>query len=177
MTKTFPVLETERLFLREMMYEDSPDILSYLSDTEVMKYYGMAPFKNIDEAREEISWYKEIYSLGSGIRWGITIKGSSTIIGSCGFHDWNKRHFRAEIGVELSRNYWRTGIMSEALTEILSYGFHHMGLKRIQALIEPENEASQKLFEKMGFQKEGLLRSYEFTVGKFDDLYMFAKIK
>lgn len=52
-----------------------------------------------------------------------------------------------------------------------------MDLQRIEALIEPANIPSQKLIEKQRFIREGLLRSYEFTSGKFDDLYMYSLLK
>jgi [ribosomal protein S5]-alanine N-acetyltransferase len=52
-----------------------------------------------------------------------------------------------------------------------------MNFQRIEALIEPPNLSSQKLVEKLGFIKEGLLRNYEFTRGKFDDLYMYSLLK
>ena len=52
-----------------------------------------------------------------------------------------------------------------------------MHLQRIEALIEPPNLSSQRLVEKIGFVREGLLRNYEFTRGKFDDLYMYSLLK
>ena len=63
------------------------------------------------------------------------------------------------------------------LEAVVNYGFHHFQLERIEALIEPANIRSQKLVEKQGFTREGLLRHYEFTCGKFDDLYMYSIIK
>ncbi len=60
---------------------------------------------------------------------------------------------------------------------IIGYGFEHMNFQRIEALIEPPNLSSQKLVEKLGFIREGLLKNYEFTCGKFDDLYMYSLLK
>ncbi|KAB2332109.1 GNAT family N-acetyltransferase [Cytobacillus depressus] len=177
LTKPFPVLETKRLFLREVVPSDAASILTYLSDQEVMEYFGMEPFQSEQDALEEIQWYNEIFSNKTGIRWGITIKGNDAVIGSCGFHDLSKKHVRGEIGAELSKDYWRKGIMTEALSAIIPYGFNHFNLMRIQALIEPPNTASIRLFERIGFSREGLLRKYEYTCGKFDDLYMYSLLK
>ncbi len=58
---------------------------TYLSDPEVVKYMGLAPFKSKKETREEFQWYEKIFSDNTGIRWGITLKGSENVIGSCGF--------------------------------------------------------------------------------------------
>lgn len=175
--ETFPVLETNRLVLRQVEKEDAISILKYLSDKDVMKYYGIEPFKTIEDALGEISWYQSIFKEQTGIRWGITLKGAYEVIGSCGFHNMIPQHYRTEIGYELSKSYWGQGIASEAFEAIISYGFEHLKIQRIQALIEPPNTPSLKLAEKYGFIREGLLRNYEFTSGKFDDLYMYSLLK
>jgi ribosomal-protein-alanine N-acetyltransferase len=146
----FPIIKTKRLILREIVAEDAGNILKYLSDKEVMKHYGLEPFTTVKDASNEIAWYKSILNEKSGIRWGITLKEQDDIIGSCGFLNRVHNHCRAEIGYELSKDYWGNGIA---------------------------NAASQKLIKKNGFIKEGLLRSYEFTCGKFDDLYMYSLLK
>ncbi|MEH7125667.1 GNAT family protein [Bacillus sp. JJ1532] len=175
--ETFPVLETNRLVLRKIEKGDANSILKYLSDKEVMKYYGLEPFKTINDALNEISWYQSILNERTGIRWGITLKGEDEVIGSCGFHNMIPQHYRTEIGFELSKSYWGQGLASEALEAVIRYGFEHLKLQRIEALIEPPNIPSQKLTEKQGFIREGLLRNYEFTCGKFDDLYMYSLLK
>lgn len=173
----FPTLETERLILRQVKQDDAGSLLTYLSDPEVMKHVGLFPFGSIEDALGEISWYDSIYEEKTGIRWGITMKGKGEVIGSCGFLKMAAQHFRAEVGTELSKEYWGQGIASEALEAVLRYGFMHLDLQRVEGLIEPANLPSQKLFEKHGFIREGLLRKYEFTCGKFDDLYMYSLLK
>lgn len=177
MEKEFPIIETSRLILRGVTTEDANDMFKYLSDIDVVKPMGLEPFKTIKDVWDEISWYKSIYDEGTGIRWGITLKDSGKVIGSCGFLNMLKKHCRAEIGYELSKDYWGKGIASEALEAVVKYGYDQFQLERIEALIEPANLASQKLVERQGFKKEGLLRHYEFTCGKFDDLYMYSIIK
>lgn len=172
-----PIIETSRLFLREVTNEDASDMLRYLSDKDVVKHMGLEPFQSIEDALDEISWYQSIHEDGSGIRWGITLKDSVKVIGSCGFLNRNTKHYRAEVGFELSKEYWGKGIASEALEAVIKFGFDHYSFERIEALIEPDNVPSQKLVEKQGFKREGLLRHYEFTCGKFDDLYMYSILK
>lgn len=174
---TFPVLETDRLILRQVYTYDAESVLRYLSDQEVMKYYGLEPFDTINDALDEISWYQSIFEENTGIRWGITIKNQNEVIGSCGFLNMVPKHYRSEIGFELSKDYWGQGIASEALKAICKYGFEQLNLQRIEALIEPPNQSSQRLVERLGFIREGLLRNYEFTSGKFDDLYMYSLLR
>ncbi|MBT2686877.1 GNAT family N-acetyltransferase [Bacillus sp. ISL-47] len=173
----FPKLETKRLILREVTTADDKDMLVYLSDIEVVKHMGIGPCQTIEQVNEEIGWYKSIYEQGTGIRWGITLKESGKIIGSCGFLNRAAKHYRSEIGYELSKEQWGKGIASEALAAVVKFGFQHLELERIEALVEPANLPSQKLIERQGFKREGLLRHYEYTCGKFDDLYMYSIIK
>ncbi|MFE8697374.1 GNAT family N-acetyltransferase [Cytobacillus sp. FJAT-53684] len=173
----FPIIETDRLILRQVTKDDANSLLKYLSDKDVMKYVGLEPFKSIDDALDEISWYESIVEKRTGIRWGITLKDQGEVIGSCGFLNLVSQHYRTEIGVELSREHWGKGIASEAFEAVIRYGFEQMNLQRIEALIEPPNIPSQKLAERQGFIREGLLRSYEYTCGKFDDLYMYSLLK
>ncbi|NYF25382.1 GNAT family N-acetyltransferase [Sporosarcina sp. JAI121] len=177
MEKEFPVIETRRLILREVTTADANDMFTYLSDKDVVKPMGLFPFQTVKDVWDEISWYQSIYEEGTGIRWGITLKGSGKVIGSCGFLNMLSKHYRAEVGYELSKDYWGKGIASEALEGVVKYGYQHFNLERIEALIEPANLLSQKLVEKQGFRKDGLLRHYEFSCGKFDDLYMYSIIK
>lgn len=67
--------------------------------------------------------------------------------------------------------------MSEALHAVLSHGFEHMELNRIDALVYVENERSIQLLQKLGFKQEGLLRDYFYLDGKFYDHYIFALLK
>ncbi|MET3574453.1 GNAT family N-acetyltransferase [Bhargavaea ullalensis] len=177
MSTEFPVISTERLILREATDGDAADMLQYLTDIRVVKHMGLAPFESTADAMDEIAWYRSIHAEGTGIRWGITLKDSGKMIGSCGFLNREARHFRAEIGYELSHDYWGRGLAGEALRAVVHYGFNRLQLERIEALIEPENGPSIKLVERNGFLREGLLRHYEYTQGKFDDLYMYSLLK
>lgn len=177
MKKEFPIIETERLMLRQVTTTDAADMFDYLSDEDVVKPMGLDPFQTVKDVWDEIEWYTSIYEEGTGIRWGITLKDSGKVIGSCGFLNRIPKHYRAEVGYELSKDHWGQGIASEALEAVVKYGYHHLQLERIEALIEPENVPSQKLVERQGFLREGLLRHYEFARGKFDDLYMYSIIK
>lgn len=122
-----------------------------------MKYYGFLPFDRMEEDQ-------------TGRRWEITLKTEDTVIGSCGYFNYKLQHRRAEIGYELSREYWAKGIASEAVQAILNYGFEQVRLHRIEALIDPPNKTSLKLVERLGFKKEGLLIDYEWAGDIFYDL-------
>lgn len=170
-------LKTERLTLRQVTQEDAASLFSYLSKPEVVRHMGLEPFTSVDDALDEIAWYDAIFANETGMRWGITLTGQDEVVGSCGFLNVSAKHHRAEIGFELSPDYWGRGIASEALEVVVRHGFTQLGFHRIEALVEPANTSSQRLLEQIGFTYEGLLRGYEFTQGKYDDLYMYSLLE
>jgi len=176
--QTFPQLETERLILRHMQTADAQAIFRILSDEEVTRHYDDATFTNVSQASDQIEAWESGYRNKRCIRWGIARKEEPFIVGSCGFYGIHTWHMRASIGYELARPFWRQGIMTEALTALLAFGFGEMGLNRIDAVIMPDNIASVRLLEKLGFCNEGLLRKYENWGSKgFVDLFMFAILR
>lgn len=82
------------------------------------------------------------------------------LIGSAGLYDWDREVRMAEAGYDLDPAYWGRGIMTEAMTAILAYGFEVMGLNRIQLVAMPRNTASLALAERLGFVREGVLRDH-----------------
>ncbi|MDP4087035.1 MAG: GNAT family N-acetyltransferase [Bacillota bacterium] len=172
----FPVLETDRLILRQITESDTKDIFSILSQNEVTSYYGQESMKNMEQAKEFIRFFEGKYHENRGIRWGIERKSQKGLIGTIGLDALVPNHKRADVGYEIHPDHWRKGYASEAVSRVLSYGFHTLGLRRIGAVVFPENIASIKLLEKMGFQKEGLLENYIFQNGVSHDSYVFSVV-
>jgi ribosomal-protein-alanine N-acetyltransferase len=173
----FPVLTTKRLILRKPTDEDVERLYDLSQDEEVMQYYGKEPYMEIAQARKEVDWFLKIWKEGTGTRWIISLKGADDFIGEIGFYDYEKKHKKTEIGFKLARKYWRKGYMSEALVAMLDYMYHNFDINRVQALVDPRNPASFLLLEKHGFQREGLLRDYEFERGGFVDLIMLSLLR
>ncbi|MCA0986516.1 GNAT family N-acetyltransferase [Guptibacillus algicola] len=119
---------------------------------------------------ERLDSYKEI-------KWGIAMRGEDRIIGTCGFENWHKKDFKAEVGFGLSPDYWQKGIMTEALMEVIKFGYKELELNRIEAIIYPDNFRSRKLLEKCGFREEGYLRDYHFVKDGFLDMVIFSVLK
>ena len=173
----FPVIHTDRLTLRKPTYDDVQPLLELSQDDDVMLYYGMEPFTEEKQSRDEIEWFLKIWREGTGTRWVITLKGEDDLIGEIGFYEYKKKHRRAEIGYKLSRSHWMKGYMTEALVGMLDYMYGNLELNRVQALVDPRNEASLRLIERQGFQRDGLLRSYEYERGAYVDLIMLSLLR
>ena len=84
---------------------------------------------------------------------------------------------RAEIGFMLDRALWRRGYMSEALRALLDYAFGTLGLERMEADVDPRNEASLGLLERLGFVREGYLRERWRVGGGVQDTVMLGLLK
>jgi len=176
--QSFPQLEARNLVLRRLQGSDSDAIFKILADNEVTRYYDEASFTAISQAGSQIEAWENGFVNKRCIRWGIARKADGGIIGSCGYYGFHPWHKRASIGYELARPFWRQGIMTEALDAILDLGFNRMELNRIEAVVMPENSASIKLLEKLGFHNEGLLKEYENWGSKgFTDLCMLSLLR
>lgn len=173
----FPILETERLILRPLRIEDAADLFEYFSKDEVTEFYDVDSFTDIKQAEKLIMNWKDKFNNSLAIRWGITLRTEDRVIGTCGFHRWEKKHFKAEIGYELSPENWRHGYMSEVLNAVTRYGFEVLELNRIEALIHRGNAGSKRVLERAGFHEEGLLREYFYEKQRFVDAVIFSKLK
>jgi [ribosomal protein S5]-alanine N-acetyltransferase len=175
--QSFPHLETRNLILRRIQLTDSNAIFKILGDDEVTKYYDEATFTDASQASNQIEAWENGFKSRRCIRWGIA-REDNQVIGSCGYYGLHPWHMRGSIGYELARPFWRQGIMIEALKAIINLGFDEMDLNRIEAVVLPENTASIKLLEKLGFENEGVLKEYENWGSKgYVDLCMFSLLR
>ncbi|MBD2091646.1 GNAT family N-acetyltransferase [Microcoleus sp. FACHB-1515] len=175
MSDSFPRLETDRLILRAAKLSDAEALYHVYADADVTRYLDLEAIASIEQARRIILHRSDRFRSGQAVRWGIALKSSYRLIGSCGFS--LRPGFRAEIGYELAPAYWRQGIMSEALTAIIGYGWRSTHINRFEAFTMLENTASAQLLLKLGFQEEGILRDYGFWKGTFHDLRSFALLR
>ena len=173
----FPVLETQRLILREIVSADAEAIFTLRSDAEVTKFNGVPTYVRIEQAHELIESMVKCYYDKRELRWGLTLKGDDRLIGMCGYNYWVRQDYRASIGYDLSRAFWGQGIMPEALRAIIEFGFERMALNRIEADASAENIASIRVLHKLGFQREGLQREQYFEYGEFHDLVLFSLLR
>ncbi|MGE1015812.1 GNAT family N-acetyltransferase [Bacillus wiedmannii] len=174
---SFPVLETERLILREITKEDSKAIFDYFSRENVTQFYGMNSFKDLKEAETLVENFQSAFHDKRGIRWGIVTKTENEFIGTIGFHAWSPQHKRTEIGYEIHPDYWRKGYISEAVRTVITYGFNKWDLNRIGAIIFTDNIASHKSVQKFGFKQDGLLREYMYQNNHPNDVISYSLLK
>lgn len=173
----FPLLDIDdNFYLREQKYSDAEDFYNYIAKPEVKQYILSTIPKTLDEAKEEIIYWIDLFYRKTGIYWAIANKETNQMIGAIGFHDLNYFNNRAEISYDLDLDHWGQGIMSKAMNTILKYGFEIMGIERIQASTIKVNLASIKILERNGFNFDGTLRNFRLHKGKYYNIEMYSKL-
>ncbi|HSI91748.1 MAG TPA: GNAT family protein, partial [Adhaeribacter sp.] len=97
-----------------------------------------------------------------------------TLIGTICLWRFDKANHRGEIGYQLHPDFWRQGLMHEAMQAVLDFAFQTLNLHSLSANINPENLASRKLLEKNGFVQEAHFRQDFYFRGKFLDSVIFS---
>lgn len=147
----FHEIETERLLLKNISYEDRAFILNQFSNDSINRYlFDAEPLNSLDEAHELINFYLQPEPRMQH-RWILTLKNNSAKIGTCGFHCWDKNLNCVDIGYDLQEEYWGQGLMSEALNAILDFAQNEMKVRQVHAHIYVDNSKSIRLVERFGF--------------------------
>ena len=174
----FPVLETPRLVLRELVASDAPALHAIQGDAELMRWFGSDPLADEAAASALIDtfagWRKGVVT---GTRWALQPKGESELIGTCGLFGWHRAWKKCFVGYELAPTRHGRGYMREALQAIIPWGFDSMALNRIEALIHPMNQPSLNLAASLGFVQEGLLREVGYWGGQHHDMLQLSLLR
>jgi len=170
----FPLITTERLFLRKVEMTDADEIFFLRSDKEVMRYIDRPPAESLEEACGFIQKITDLEKNSEAVTWAITLKGEDKLIGTVCYWNIRKEHYRAEIGYLLHPDFWGKGIMKEAMAEVIKYGFKVMNLHSIEANVNPDNKASIKLLEGYNFFREAYFKENYFFNGKFLDTAIYS---
>lgn len=164
--------QDEAIVLKTFTIADIDDFMEWATDDEVTEYMmwnsytlkGDAEdfFKNVVEKHP---WFKGI-CLGKKVIGSITldkVKGA----GCC----------RAELGYVMAKKYWGSGLATQAVRLAVGKGFEDLGVERIEAFVDHANIASQRVLEKNGFVKEGLLRNWVVQKGAVKDRLIYAILR
>jgi RimJ/RimL family protein N-acetyltransferase len=170
-------IRTDRLLLRAYRESDAEDLFAIFSNPEVMRYGSSPPWTSVDRAREIIA--RSIAALESGEHLGLVIERieDAHLIGQCALFKLNVACRRAEIGYSLAPQAWGNGYMNETLRALIGYGFDRMDLNRIEADVDPRNEPSVRTLERLGFQREGLLRERWIVNGEVSDSVLYGLLR
>jgi len=144
-----PVLETQRLVLREFQFEDLDALAAILCDPETMRYYPVS-FDSAAVA-DWIQRNRTRYANDGHGLWAMILKSTRELIGDCGLVRQSVDAVdEIEIGYHVRRDLWNQGYASEAARACRDHGFANLKVTRLISLIRPENLASRRVAEKNG---------------------------
>jgi RimJ/RimL family protein N-acetyltransferase len=151
-------LHSERLSIRKLEEADIDDLLLINGDERVTRFLPYATWRSEADGQ---AWYQRMLDFmheGNTLQFVIVEKATKRVIGTCMLFRYDEASRRAEIGYVMGHSHWRKGYSFEALTALIEYAFSELKLRRIEAEVEPDNNASNALLLKLGFICEGLLR-------------------
>jgi ribosomal-protein-alanine N-acetyltransferase len=169
----FPRLETPRLFLREIAEHDLPLIATLANDADIAGNTLNIPYP-YSEA-DAVAWRvlaQQGFRLGSAFTFAMELKQTQAFVGSVGLQ-LEKRFDRAEVGYWLSKAHWNQGLVTEALAEVLRFGFEELNLNKIFATHLAHNLASGRVMLKNGMLKEGELVQHVKRDEQYHDLWQY----
>ena len=148
----FPYLTSLRLRLRRLEQQDQQEIFNLRSDERVNLHLDRQPAKSLEDARLFIEKINNVVEKNEGVYWAICLKENPKLIGTVCYFDFSSAEESAEIGYELHPFYQGKGIMQEAVSLVIQFGFEVIQLKKITAFPSVDNLQSIKLLERNGFE-------------------------
>lgn len=171
-------VKTERLVLRIPSLADATAIFSaYAQDGAVLRYLAWRPHQNLQETEEFIALCLKAWEAETRFPYVITLQESGPAVGMI---EIRINSFKADVGYVLSQTYWGKGIAPEALRSLVAWSLNQPAIYRVWALCDVDNEASARVLEKVGMQREGLLRRQMVhpNIGEEPrDCYCYAVVK
>ena len=164
-----PTLVAPRLQLRWIEPDDLDDLYGVFSDPDVTRYWSHLAWTSPDEAPIYLESIHQGFQQGNLFQWGIALRGDDRLVGTTTLCDIDFAQGRAELGFALARDHWGRRYAREALTVLLAHAFGTLGLRRIEADVDPRNLPSLHTLEALGFLREGYLRQRWQVGGELQD--------
>jgi len=169
---------TQRLILRTPTLQDAAQIFqNYANDKLVTRYLHWQPHASIEMTRNFLKRCINVWKAGTAFPWVITLKDSLQVIGMI---ELRIDEHRADLGYVLARDYWEQGYASEAAQLVADWAIAQPSIYRVWAVCDVDNHASARVLEKIGMQREGMLRRWLFhpNIDKEPrDCFVYALIK
>ncbi len=171
-----PTLAGTRTRLRMPTAADAPDVLRVFGDADNVRYWSHGPMASLAEAERYVATIHAGWRDRSLFQWAVTVPPDDTLVGTVTLSGWMPDHRRAEIGFILRRDLHGQGLARDAVGTALAFADGPMDLHRVEADVDPENEASLALLRSLGFETEGFARQRWFTYGTWKDSVLLARL-
>jgi RimJ/RimL family protein N-acetyltransferase len=174
---TLPTLDGERVRLRPISAGDVPALFAVFGDAAVTRYWSTPALRNEAEASELLVQIDAKIRARFSFQWGIASRDDDALLGTCSIYRPDFEHLRSEIGFALGRVHWGRGYASEAIRLAIACAFDVLGLERLEADVDPRNDASLRALERLGFRREGYLRDRYRLNGEVQDSVILGLLR
>jgi RimJ/RimL family protein N-acetyltransferase len=167
-------IETARLSLLPVAPAHLDDLLEVNGDAQVTRF---VPYKTWVTRRDGEAWLSRMTALadsGGAHQLVLKRKPDGKVVGTLLLFKFNEASRRLEIGYALGRACWGQGFMREAVSATCDHAFAEMGIRRIEAEVNPSNAASCRLLSRIGFALEGTLRQRWTAKGLTYDTHIYG---
>jgi [ribosomal protein S5]-alanine N-acetyltransferase len=173
-----PTIRTERLLLRPFVRADAGAVLELAGAFEIADTTISVPHPySLQLATDWIVGHDRGRRRGRAFRFAITQAASGHLSGCVELRDLDQEHSQAELGFWVGKPFWHLGYASEAAWAVVQFGFESLELNRIYAFHMARNPASGKVLEKLGMQREGVLRQRVRKWERFEDVVAYAVLR
>lgn len=170
-----PPLRGDGVQLRGLTTDDVPGLHAIFSDAAVVRFMSIPQMTSEAATRKFLAQIHHGFRAGTLYQWGIVLE--QRIVGTCTLADIDRTNRRAELGFALAKAFWGRGLILRALPTVIQFAFERLDLRRIEADADPRNAASIHVLERLGFQREGLLRECYLQLGEVQDAMLFGLLR
>lgn len=171
------IFETKRLIARRFDPRDLDAFVAMRADPEVAKYQNWDGFQR----KDGIAFLASIAPLNPGdpgwFQFALEDKAGGGFAGDCGLRIVETDIRLAQIGYTIAPSRWGNGLATEAVSALIAYAFGNFDIHRITASVDPQNLASCRVLEKVGFRREALFRQSEWFKGEWADDAIYAMLR
>ena len=171
-----PVLATARLRLRAYRMDDVDAMHACYSDPAVMRFWNRPPHTRRSQTERAVR--RSIGGRPARFRvWAVADAATDRCLGMVNYHNAVAAHRSADIGYLIDPSRQRQGLAREAVGALIAHCFEELGMHRLTAFIDPDNAASCRLAEGLGFVREGVMRETLFLGGVWRDDAIYGLLR
>ena len=166
--------DTARLTVRLVESRDLDGLLTVHADEEVTRFLPYDTWKSMDDATAWLARIVGLHEQDRSRQFVMIERETDRPVGAIVLFNVDPGNLRGEIGYVLGRADWGRGLMREALVPFVDRAFDDLGLRRLEAFVDPRNTASHRLITALGFVHEGLLRARGMIKGRVVDSNVYG---
>jgi RimJ/RimL family protein N-acetyltransferase len=163
-----------KIYLRPLEKADAPTLVPWFNDADIAR--TLKWHRPLNLAAEE-QFLANLYQGEGDVILGIAERATDQLVGSTGLKQIDLKNRHAGFGIVLEKGSWNKGYGTEATTLIVGYAFATLNLNRVWLHVYEDNPRAVRVYEKVGFKKEGVLRQENFRHGRYWDTFTMAVLR